>query len=317
LVIVRAARLHEHGSPLSIDEVELDEPDAAAGEVLVEMAFAGVNPVDRYQMLGRVAPEAPLPRTLGSEGAGWVGERAVLLDRGAPARRDEGIWATRVVAKASALVDIPEGVPLEEAAAVGIVGVTAWRCVVDVGAVTAADRVLVLGASGGVGSAIISLASSIGAEVVAQTGSPAKRAFLEQRRPARIIVAGAAEIESALAGWAPTVVIDPLGGPFTGAAIAVLEPRGRLVLFGTSADPTGEVPLQALYRKALSLLGYGGLIESPESLREATELALGALAEGRMEIPVEALVPLERVNDAFSALAERRVQGKQILDLRG
>src|ERR1700716_3493225 len=77
---VRAARLREHGKPLAVETVELPTP--GPDEVRVEMEFAGVNPVDRYMAEGRVAPDGPLPRTLGSEGAGTAAGRPVLVAGG-------------------------------------------------------------------------------------------------------------------------------------------------------------------------------------------------------------------------------------------
>lgn len=312
----RAARLVAHGAPLAVEEVEVPEP--GAGEVVVEMAFAGVNPVDRYQVLGRVGTDQPLPRILGSEGAGQVGGRTVFLNRAAVVP-PSGLWSSHVVAKEDALVPVPDGVPLEVAASVGVVGVTAWRVVADLGQVGPGDRVLVLGASGGVGSAAVSLAKHLGAEVVAQTGSEAKVGWLEERSPA-VVAADPGELEEALGaireGFSPTVVIDPLGGGFTGAAIELLEPRGRLVIFGTSADTVGTVPLQQLYRKSLTVYGYAGLIEPPDRLAEGAARALAALAAGEMSIPIDSVVPLAEVDRALGRLADRDVRGNIVLDLR-
>jgi len=75
--MVKAARLHHHGDPLAVDEVSLPAP--APGEVRVELAFAGVNPVDSYVAAGRVAADGPLPRTVGSEASGHLDGRPVLV----------------------------------------------------------------------------------------------------------------------------------------------------------------------------------------------------------------------------------------------
>lgn len=312
-----AARLVEPGAPLVLAEVELPEP--GPDQCIVEMAFGGLNPVDRYEALGRVRQDAPLPRTLGSEGAGLArsaaGERRVFLNRAALVRESDGLWSSHVLAQADKLLDVPQGVGLAEAAAVGVVGVTAWRCVSELAEVTEADRVLVLGASGGVGSAIVSLAHGLGAVVVGQTGSPGKESFVSERGADRVVTAGAAELATALGEFTPTVVFDPLGDGFTGVAVELLAPRGRLVLFGTSADATGSLPLQALYRKYLRVLGYSGLIEPEGRLRQAAGRALEALAEKRMEIVVGKRRPLVEVNEALEDLAERRVLGKLVLDL--
>lgn len=310
----RAARLTAHGAPVVVEEVEVPEP--GPGEVLVEMVHGGVNPVDRYVALGLVAPETPLPRTLGVEGAGTVdGRRVVLHGHGLASRRD-GLWSGYAVVPEAAAVDVPRGVDLLAAAAMGVAGVTAWRAVSELARVTAGDRVLVLGASGGVGSMIVSLARSLGATVWGQTGAEGKAAWVRAHGADHVVVADADGLVRAAAELAPTVVFDPLGGGFTGAAVALLEAHGRLVTFGTSAGTDGTVPLQALYRKGLTVLGYGGLIEPDEVLAQGIAAALRAVEQGRLQVTVDEVLPLDAVNDAFDQLAERRVQGKLVLDLR-
>lgn len=302
----RAARLHEHGAPLVVEDVRLAEPQA--GEVVVDMAFAGVNPVDRYMALGRVAPDAERPRTLGSEGAGTVGGRPVVV-RGR-------VWATKVVAPQSSLIQVPEGVDLATAAAMGVAGVTAWRCVTEIAEVRDDDRALVLGASGGVGSMIVSVVRSLGATVWGQCATDAKRDFVKACGAEEVVVGDAAAISEAIAKFRPSVVFDPLGGAFTGAAVGAMEPRGRLVLFGTSADSSGVVPLQQFYRKSLRMLGYGGLMETEEAIAAGIRAALAAVVTGRLEVVIDSVLPLDRVNDALARLLDRSVSGKLVLDLR-
>jgi len=311
----RAARLTAHGQPLVVEETDLAEP--ADGEVVVAMAYAGVNPVDRYGAIGRVAPDGPLPRTLGSEGAGTVGDRLVVVHGGGLGTARDGLWAGSAVVPADLLVDVPAGVDPVVAATVGVAGVTAWRAVTDLGRVTAEDRVLVLGASGGVGSIAVSVARATGAEVWGQTGSDDKAGWLEGLGAERVVVAEAGELADALGDYRPTVVVDPLGAGFTGAAITAMAPHGRLVLFGTSAGPEGEVPLQQLYRKGLTVFGYAGLMEPTERINQGIADVLAALAEGRITVPVDTVLPLDRVNEAFDRITERSLQGKVVLDLRG
>lgn len=312
---VQAARLERHGQELQVREVELAQP--GDGEVLVQIAFAGVNPVDRYTAQGRVAPDGPLPRTLGGEGAGTVGGRRVLIRGHGLGTARDGLWAAVAVVPHAALIDIPDGVRLAEAAAMGIAGVTAWRSVTELGQVSDSDTVLVLGASGGVGSVIVSAVRALGARVVAQTGQAAKRDWLAGCGADDVIVADEGSLADALRHIRPTVVFDPLGGPYTGIAIEALAPRGRLVLFGTSAGPVGAVPLQLLYRKSLRLLGYGGLIESDETMAAAITAALHAQAAGQLSVPIDSVIPLQDVNDAFARLERRDVRGKLVLDTGG
>jgi NADPH2:quinone reductase len=298
---------------------EVDVPAPGDDEVVVEMAYAGVNPVDRYMAEGRVAPNAPLPRTLGMEGAGRLAEdgRPVLLHGAGLAAQRDGVWAERVVVPRSAVTDIPDGVDLAEAAGMGVAGVTAWRTATEFARVTADDRVLVLGASGGVGSILVSLCHSIGARVWGQTGNPDKADFVTSLGAEEAITAGPADLAAGLEPLSPTVVFDALGDSFTPAALEALAPCGRLVSFGVSAGPMAEINMQVLYRKGLTVYGYGGLIEPEERIAAGRTAALAALAEGRMRVVIADRLPLGRVNDAFAALVNRAVTGKIILDLQG
>jgi NADPH2:quinone reductase len=312
----RAARLHAHGKPLVVEEVELATP--ADDEVVVEMVFGGVNPVDRYIAEGRMAPDGPLPRTLGMEGSGRVegdGRPVLVQGRGLGTQRD-GTWAERVVAPSAALTDIPAGVDLAQAATMGVAGVTAWQCATDLARITADDRVLVLGASGGVGSILVSLCRSLGARVWGQTGNPSKADFVTSQGAEEVVTAGAADLGAAVAPLAPTVVFDALGDGFTPASIEALTPFGRLVSFGVSAGPMAEVNMQSVYRKGLTIYGYGGLIQPEEKRAAGQAAALDALAAGTVRVVLAEVLPLGRVNDALAALADRAVSGKIVLDLR-
>jgi len=309
-----AARLVAHGEPLSVEEVDLAQP--GEGEVVVEMAFGSVNPVDRYGALGRVAPDGPLPRTLGQEGSGTLDGRPVVVAGEGLALTRDGVWSRLAVVPRSALTPVPDGVPLEKAAAIGIAGVTAWRTVVELGGVGPDDRVLVLGAGGGVGHVVVSLAARLGARVWGQVGSGAKVGFVKELGAEHVIVGDASAVAAQARELRPTVVLDPLGDGFTGAAVEVLARRGRLVLFGTSADARGEIPLQALYRNGLVVQGYGGLGEPDEVLADRRRVALQALAEGKFDIVVDTVLPLAQVNEAFQLLVGRGVKGKVVLDAR-
>jgi NADPH2:quinone reductase len=310
---VRAARLREHGKPLAVETVELPTP--GPDEVRVEMEFAGVNPVDRYMAEGRVAPDGPLPRTLGSEGAGTAAGRPVLVAGGGLGSMRDGVWAEAVVAPRDAVIELPEGVRTREAAAMGVAGLTAWKVVHDVGVVTAEDRVLVLGASGGVGTMIISLAHAAGATVWGQTGSPEKTGAIESQGADRAIVASADELAGVVSELDPTVVFDPLGDGFVRAAVDLLAVRGRLVSFGTSAGAEVELNIQTLYRKMLAVLGYAGMQLGPEERRTGLETALEALRAGELRVLIDEVLPLDQVNEAFRRIAERQVRGKLVLGM--
>ncbi len=310
---VRAARLVELGAPLQIQEVELPAP--GADEVLVDLRYGGVNPIDRYTALGRVNPDSRRPRTLGAEAAGELDGRPVLVAGESLGGQRDGVWAQAAVVPRAAIVDIPEGVRPREAAAMGIAGLTALNCVREVARVTAEDRVLVLGASGGVGSMIVSLARAAGAEVWGQTGSSSKAAAIAEGGAHRVLIGGPDEITEEIGDFAPTVAFDPLGGGFVAPVVEAMSPRGRIVSFGVSAGAEVTFNIQLLYRKAVSLLGYGGIIITREQRRPGLQAALEAVRSGELKVRIDSVLALEDVNEAFVRLVDRRVQGKLLLDL--
>jgi NADPH:quinone reductase len=310
---VRAARLHRHGEPLVIEEVELR--DSSADEVRVELEYGGVNPVDTYVAAGRVNPDGSLPRTLGGEAAGVVdGRRVLVAGEGLGVVRD-GVWAQAAIVPEQALMPLPEGVQSRDAAVMGGAGVTAFNVVRELAKVTTDDRVLVLGASGGVGTMIVSLARAAGATVWGQTGTEGKTGAIIEQGADRAIVAGPDELGEQITEFEPTVVFDPLGGGFVAPVIAATAVRGRVVSFGTSAGTDVTFNLQQLYRKMISLLGYGGLQLGRDELRSGLERALRVLADGSIKVRIDSVLALEDVNEAFHRLHRRTVEGKLVLDL--
>jgi NADPH:quinone reductase len=310
--LIRAARLTAHGAPLHVEEVALREP--GPGEVVVELAAAGVNPVDRYAAEGLVAADGPLPRTLGGEGAGWLdGVPVAVASGGGLGSMTDGTWAEAVVIERDKLIALDSTVDLSAAAGLGVVGVTAHKTVVEVGQVTSSDRVLVLGAAGGVGLGIVSLALATGARVLGQAGSQGKadavRAF-----GAEALVADAGSLASAARDFQPTIVFDPLGAGFTPAARSVLAPRGRHVIFGTSAGSQSEIALQPIYRGSQRILGYGGLGLSAAERHAGAAAASAALTDGRLRIHVGKVIPLSEAAGVFDALTDRSLAGKLVID---
>jgi len=310
---ILAARLHAHGEPLVLERVRLPPP--AEGQLLVKLRYGGVNPVDGYIAQGLVAADGPLPRTLGGEATGMLEGRPVLVAGvGLGAVRD-GVWATAAVLPADAVIELPDGVDLQAAAAMGVAGLTAYNCVVELAQVGPEDRVLVLGAAGGVGTMIVSLASARGARVIGQTTTAAKAAAVSRQGAERVIVCEADGLLGSLDGVQPTVVFDALGGPFVAPAVELLAARGRLVSFGTSAGAQVSLNMQSLYRKGASILGYGGLRLGVEERRRGLQAALAALARGELRVLIGAVEPLAAVNEALARLQRRELTGKLLLDL--
>jgi NADPH2:quinone reductase len=310
---VRAVRLHELGGRLQVDEI--DEPVPADGEVLVDLAFASVNPLDVWITRGGVGAAASnLPWIPGTEATGRIGERAVLVRGAGLGVLRPGLSRERAAVPADAVIDVPAGIDLAAAAALPVAGITAWQAVHAKAHVQADDRVLVLGASGGVGSLAVQLAKETGATVWGQTGREAKAAGIEASGADRAVVASASGLAAAVGELEPTVVLDALGGDFTDAAVEAIAVGGRLVVYGTSSDEVVTLNLRRLYRKGATLLGYSGLVETAAQQRAVLVELFARLADGRLHVPIADVLPLAQAAAAHERIVEQRVEGKLVLD---
>jgi NADPH2:quinone reductase len=158
------------------------------------------------------------------------------------------------------------------------------------------------------------LAKAVGATVWGQTGSPNKVGGITNNGADNVVVTGAEGLGAAVESLEPTVILDSLGGPFTDAAIASIANQGRLVVFGTSNNEQVSINLRRLYRKGVSLLGYAGMVDTPEEQRNALDTLLAMMAAGSLHIPVGDVLPLADAAEAHARILERRVEGKLLLD---
>jgi NADPH2:quinone reductase len=307
----QSARLRAHGEALVVEEVSHAAP--GPDHAIVALAYSPINPFDAYVAKGLVAPGSPLPRTLGVAASGWIDDRPVVVMGGGMSIVTDGLWTEEASVPLSAVYEAPAGIDLKAAASVPVAGVTAWHALHVIAQVGPEDRVLVLGAAGGVGGLAVNIARLAGAaHVIGQTGDRSREALITEQGAHETVVGG----PEVLAGTEPTIVIDGLGGAFTGAAVEALAPHGRIVVFGVSAGPAGAVDFRTLYSKAASIIGFGGQHISPAQRRDHTTAVLAAIASGELRVPVDAVLPLEGVNIGLARVLERGVRGRILLDLR-
>jgi NADPH2:quinone reductase len=310
-----AVRIVEAGGPPTVDTVTLAPP--GPDQVTVHLRYAAVNPLDnRVRATTALSPNG-LPRTLGVEGVGEVdGQWYVLSGDGLGVARD-GTWAEYTTVSRDELVPVPAGLDLQLATCAGMAGSTAVRVTCDLGRVDRGDRVLVLGAAGGTGSAIASLARSRGARVWGQVGSPAKADAVQRAGAVPIVAGTAAALRGQIGDLGITVAFDPLGGDYTAALVEAVTDGGRLISYGVSAGGRAALSMRSLYRRNLTIHGYGVLADPAWRVRAATGTALYYLATGRMTIPIDRVLPLAEAERALAALANREIIGKVLLDVRG
>ena len=313
---MRAARLHSIGGTLQLDN-DVADPAARDGEVVVDLAYASVNPLDIWVTRGSPGAAAQnLPWTPGTEATGWLDGAPVLVRGGGLGVIRHGLYCERAAVPRTSVTALPADADLRQVAGLGVAGATAWHAVHTKANVQRGDRVLVLGASGGVGAMAVQLAKAAGAEVVGQTTSVTKVAGIVANGASRGVVADAAGLVSALDGFVPTVVFDALGGHFTNAAIDALDAFGRLVVYGTSVDEMVTINLRNLYRKGLVVSGYTGLRETPAEQGGLLATLIGQIASGALKVPIDEVFGLDGAAETHRRILERRVEGKLLLDCR-
>ncbi|MGW1995130.1 zinc-binding dehydrogenase [Embleya sp. NPDC001921] len=291
-------------APAGVRVTEIPEPEPGPGQVLIDVRHVSVNHGDLRTDV------RPAGTVLGFDAAGVVVRAAA--DGGGPAVGSRvvactpGAWARRVAVDVDALAELPDSVASETAAALPVAGVTALRVLRESGPV-AGRRVLITGASGGVGRMAVQLAARAGAYVIASVGAP--------ERAAGLVDLGAAEIVTGLEGIDEPLdlVLDNVGGPQLVAAWGLLAPGGGIRSIGwASGEPAVFPPYSTFALGATRTLSSFGDASSPGA-DLATLVAL--VAAGELVVEVGLREPWERVARAFEALAGRRVAGKVVLDV--
>lgn len=303
---MRAAVLHRHGEPPHFDQ--FDEPVEGSGHVIAEVAAAGVNHLDVLKASGRFyTGPPPLPSVVGSDGVGRLADgRRVFFDS---TEAPHGAMAERTLVSEDHLLDVPEGVGDEVAAALGNSGLAAWLVLDWKAGLEPGETVLVLGATGAVGNVAVQAARILGAGRVVAAARGGERLERMSERGADALVDLDAEQDLAAAlteatGGGANVIVDPLWGPPALAAMNSAALGARHVQVGHMAAPTLELPALAVRSVVLELLGFV-VFRVPLSVRRAgyrrlTELA----AQGELEIDLER-VPLTDVDQAW----ERQQEG--------
>jgi NADPH2:quinone reductase len=308
---MRALRLLEHNRVHLV--VDAPNPQAASGEEIIEVAVVGINPLDVVIAKGLLAGDASLPRTLGVEAVGYLrGKPVVVHGAGVGIRRD-GTLGERVAAPEIAIIPVPDNVPLEVAAACGITGATAIR-LVQLAEAKAGDRAVVLGASGAVGSAVCSLLATARITTWGQIRRQDAQTFVKNAGAIPLLADSPKRIASALGGERPTIIFDCLGGEWMVAAAATLANDGRHVIYGTTCGAIVQLNLIEFYRRGGTMRGYRGVLEPPARLREAVELALAAVAQGRMRIPIATPIKFSSAKHALEQIA-RSHEGKILVEI--
>lgn len=321
--LVRAATLD---SISAYRLVEAAVPCPGPGEVLVRVAACGVGYVDSLVALGRYQVKPPLPHTPGQEASGWVeavgdgvkdlatGDRVLATVRGG--------FAELALAQAAAVAKIPDRMTFGQAAGFRVNYLTALHGLRDRGMVRPGERLLVLGAAGGVGSAAVQVGRILGAGVIAAASSEAKREF------ARTLGA-TGTLDTAPEGWrdrlkeacggkGPDVVFDPVCGKLFEPAFRSLVWGGRHLVVGFVGGEIPALRANLTLMKGAALTGVDVrqfmLLESEKGAAHLAEL-LSWVADGRLVPPVGRTFALEEFAPALEFALTGEGLGKTILEV--
>lgn len=306
-------------SPGGADSLVYGElPDVVAdhGEVLIEVAAAGVNRADIGQREGHYPPPvgasllpgmevSGLIRTLGSGVSGWaVGDRVCALLPG-------GGYASLAVASAGQLLPVPDSLDLVDAAGLPEAIATVWSNVFLTAALRAGETMLVHGGSSGIGTIAIQLARAFGSLVAVTAGSAAKLAACE-RLGAEILINYRQEdfaerVSAATDGRGVDVILDSIGGGYLERNLQSLAPRGRLVNIANLSGETGELDFGLMMRRWLSIHGSTlrarPAAEKDEILASVRENVWPLVATGQVVPVIDSRFAL-----ADAALAHQRME---------
>ncbi len=327
---MRAVVVAEPGGPDRLELTEVPDPALGAGDVLIDVAYAGCNWSDVQKRQGVYPDPVAYPAVLGLEVSGRVratgpGVRALAAgDRVAALTGPTmlGGYAERVRVPASYVIALPAEVALETGAAFPVVALTAHHLLHSAYRLRGGETVLVHAIGGAVGLLLTQLAKAAGATVIGTVGAPGKGA-----RPraygADLVIDRSREdfVAATLAftrGRGVDLVIDSLGGEILPRSFDVLRTYGRVINIGEAAgDP--DFPIRPkLYERSTALAAFELLHAGPGSARwrRGVRAVVDGLVRGRLEVPIEGVYPLARCAEAHRRLEGRGVSGKLLLDVR-
>ena len=316
------------GGPDVLQLGELPDPTPGPGDVLVEVAWAGVNFIDTCRRSG-VYP-MDFPHVVGSEGSGTIvalGDGVDDLSVGQPVAWADvpGSYAELVVAPAGRLVPVPDGIGLDVAAALPLQGMTAHYLATSTYPVQPGDGVLVHAGAGGVGLLLTQLATGRGGRVVTTVSAEAKARLSREAGAVEVIRYDQLDdlaadlpklVRDATGGEGVAVVYDGVGRTTFDASLASLRRRGMLVLFGGSSGQVPPFDLQRLNTGGslyLTRPTLGHYTATTEELRGRAADLFALVADERLDVRIGATYPLADAAEAHRALEGRATTGKALL----
>ena len=323
--MVRTMLCREWGGPSTLVAEEVSESSPATGEVRVSVRAAGVNFADNLMVAGRYQFKPPFPFSPGFEAAGVVAEvgegvRGLTAGDRVMVALPHGGFAEEVVAPASSVFGLPEGMNFRSAAAFPVAYGTVHLALVHRARLGKGRTLLVHGAGGNVGRAAVEVGKRLGANVLATAGSERSLEAARMRGAHELIRYDREDVRERVLeitdGEGADVVLDPVGGDLFDASLRCVAWEGTVLVIGFAAGRIPEAPAWRLLLKSSAVIGvdWGGYLRrEPETVRAATEEALRWYSEGALDPTPTHTFPLEEAARALEAQDARELRGKAVL----
>ncbi len=328
---MRAIQIDRYGGPEALIRRDLAIPAPGPGEVLIRLAWSGINFMDIHTRQGKYAgsrtyPQV-LPTTLGIEGAGTIealgdGVTAFRVGDRVAYCLAWGSYAEFAVVAAWRVVPVPDALPLERAAASLFHGLTAHYLAYDVGRFAPGVTCLVHAASGGIGQLLVQLGVRLGATVYATTSTAEKAEIARQRGAAGVFLYDggrfADAVRDATGGRGVDVVFDPIGRPTLRDSMRAVRIKGLVVAFGSvggNVEDLNPIELGEAGSLFLTRPRLADHLTDAETVRRRAADIFAALLDGALSIEVAGRYTLDDVEQAHEALEHRSSMGKPLLRL--
>lgn len=304
---------------------EIDPRPPEADQVLVEVKSASLNFPDALMVEGRYQVKPPLPFSPGMDLAGivrQVGENVAHVSPGdrVIAFSGLGAFAEMCLASKDKVVPMPAEMSFDIGAAFGITYATAIHAFQQCGRLRPDERVLVLGAAGGVGLASIEVAKAMGGRVIAAASTDDKLDMCRKMGADMTINYSKEDLRARTLdltdGKGVDVVCDPVGGPYSMEAFRATAWGGRLLVIGFAAGEIPKIPLNYALLSERAIIGvfWGSWAgRDPQGQGRNMETLARWFAEGKINPVIDAIISLPQIPDAMKRLMDRRVKGKVVV----
>ena len=319
---MRAFRVHDHDGPPRLDEVAIPQP--GTGEILVRIAACGLNFADLLTIKGTYQAIPPLPATIGMEPAGTIdtlgaGVEGLKIGQRVAVHAGHGGLAEYGVFRAEDAIALPDDMPFKIAAGFMVAYGTSHLGLTRRARLKTGERLVVLGAAGGVGLTAVEIGAGLGAEVVAVARGADKLEVARRAGAHHLIDSEKTDLRAALKDLGGVdVIYDAVGGDLTTAALRACRPEARLLLVGFASGDLPKLAANHLLVKNVDAIGFywGGYGQfAPDVLTDSLAELMGWYVDGRLSPHVGDTFPLDRTQEALDFLSGRKSTGKVVVTM--